>query len=393
MAISRPQDSDLWNAVTTRRKFLRGCVIFGLSIVLPTLTGAPARAAPTGRRHKKTTPPTFKKAKYWEPLDNGRVRCTTCPNFCEREEGDITLCNTRINRGGTLYTMTYARPCVIFTDPLEKNPLYHVAPGSNAIATATAGCNFHCLYCQNWEISQVGPDQTRNMDLSPEALVKKVTERGLKWLTFAYTEPVAYYEYALDTAKIAKERGIKVAVVTAGYINPKPLETLLRYTDAFSITLKGYTEKFYREVCGGSLSQVWDTIVTIAQSKRWLELATLIVPGMNDEEEGFRAIARSVAKLNRDIPLHFQRFSPLYKLKHLPPTPRSTLEKARGIALAEGLRYVYLSNLWGHKAGNTYCPKCKKILIERIGFKILNNRIRQNKCPYCSKSIPGLNLS
>lgn len=373
----------------SRREFLRGCAFCGLGLAAGVL---PVCAAPKKDGIREAPALIPKEAFFWEPLDNGRVRCTTCPNFCEREEGGATACRTRINRGGKLYTLTYARPCVIYVDQLEKNPLYHVAPGINALATATAGCNLCCHYCQNWDISQVGPGKTRNMDLAPEALVGDALERKLKWLTFSYTEPVAYYEYALDSARLARSQGLKVAIVTAGIINPKPLEKLMEQSDAFSVTIKGYTQAFYREVCGANLEDVWKTVRALVQAKKWVEAVTLVVPGMNDAEAGLRSIARGLAQLSPDIPLHFLRFAPAYKLKHLTQTPVATLEKARAAARQEGLKFVYLSNLPGHSGANTTCPACAKTLIERAGFKVLANNIRGGRCPFCGHAIPGIEL-
>lgn len=370
----------------SRRDFMRGCLAFGLCAGSSFAVTAQIRRPPI-----KTDPDSeLKEAAFWEPLERGRTKCKTCPNECESGEGGITKCNTRINRGGKLYSLTYGRPCVIYTDALEKNPLYHVTPGKSAIATATAGCNLTCTYCQNWDISQVGPSKTRNMDLSPEALVRQATDRGLKWLTFSYTEPVAYLEYARAAAKIARSQGVKVAIVTAAYINPKPLERLIESADAFSITLKGYTEDFYRDICGARLDKVWEAIRTIARAKRWMEIVTLIVPGLNDRQEGLRYLANALAKLDQNIPLHYLRFFPAYKLKHLGATPVKTLENARENARKEGLKYVYLSNLPGHAAANTRCPGCSKTLVERIGFKIIKNNIQESCCPFCRQKIAGL---
>lgn len=368
----------------SRRDFLRGGIAFCLC------AGSCSAVRAQIARLAKINDGNLRESAFWEPLAEGRTKCKTCPNECESDEGGITRCNTRINRGGKLYSLTYGRPCVIYTDALEKNPLYHVTPGQNAIATATAGCNLICKYCQNWDISQVGPSKTRNMDLSPEALVRQVTDRGLKWLTFSYTEPVAYLEYALEAARIARRQGVKVAVVTAAYINPKPLEQLITSADAFSVTLKGYSEEFYRDICGARLDRVWESIRIIARAKKWMEIVTLIVPGLNDRPEGLQQLARALAKLDQNIPLHYLRFFPAYKLKHLSATPVKTLENARETALKEGLKYVYLSNLPGHAAANTYCPACSKILIERIGFKIIKNILPENRCPFCRQTIAGL---
>jgi len=368
----------------SRRDFLRGCLACGLC------AGGWAVTAAQAGKPQRMDAQKLQEAAFWQPLADGRTKCTTCPNECESTEGGVTRCNTRINRGGKLYSLTYGYPCVIYTDALEKNPLYHVAPGSSAVATATAGCNLICTYCQNWDISQVGPSKTRNMELAPEDLVRQVVDRNLKWLTFSYTEPVAYLEYALAAAKIARSRNVKVAVVTAAYINPKPLERLIEAADAFSVTLKGYDDDFYRNVCGARLERVWEAIKTISRAKKWMEIVTLIVPGLNDRADGLRQLAGAIARLDQNIPLHYLRFSPAYKLKHLPATPVKTLENAGENAGKEGLKYVYLSNLPGHAAANTYCPACAKVLVERIGFKILKNNIQGNRCPFCRQTIPGL---
>jgi len=375
-----------------RRDFVRHCAVAGAGAALAGWPGSIVLGRPPSRRARRGPPPDHRLASFWEPLAGGKVRCTTCPNFCVRAEGGVTFCNTRVNRGGKLYTLTYGRPCVLYEDPLEKNPLYHVAPGTQALGTATAGCNLRCAYCQNWDIAMVGPQQTRNMALSPEQLVASMKQRGLRWLSFSYTEPTAYYEYAVDAAKLAKRNGLHVAVVTAGFINPDPLALLIRHADAFSITLKASTEPVYRELCGARLATVLQTIRTVARSACWLEVVALIVPGKNDSDRDLRATARTVRRIGADIPLHFLRFSPAYKLKHLPKTPVPTLERAHAIAKAEGVNYAYLSNLPGHRAANTYCPGCNRLLIERIGFKILANRIRAGKCPGCKRRIPGLQL-
>ncbi len=372
----------------SRRAFVGQCTACGACALM----GAAAPAAAQWWRKQPAPGSDLKEAYYWESAGSGRVRCLTCPNECLRGEGEVTACHTRVNREGKMYTLTYGKPCVVFQDPLEKNPLYHVAPGNEAIGVGTAGCNLICTYCQNWTFSQVGPDKTRNMDLMPADLVKRAQSRKLKWITFSYTEPVAYYEYAIDTAKLARKAGLKVAVVTAGYIKAKPLEDLMDVADAFSVTLKGYSEAFYKEVCGCPLKDVWTSIKAIAAKKKWLEIVNLIVPGMNDDMKGIKAIADAIARLNKDIPLHFLRFAPAYKLKHLAPTPIQTLEQARETALGQGLRYVYLANLPGHDAANTFCPGCKQKIVERVGFRVLKSHLRNGRCPHCSRAIPGMEL-
>lgn len=366
----------------SRRSFIWTCTGCALG------AAAPAWAATSPTARTISPPPPQREAMFWEKTDSG-IACTTCPNHCAPEEGGTSLCRTRTNRGGKLYTMTYGRPCLIVKDPIAKNPLYHVDPGADAIGVATAGCNLTCKYCQNWEISQVGPDRTKNINLSPAEVVAKAVERKLKWITFSYTEPVAYLEYALDTAKLAQEKGLKVAVATAGFISEPALNELIKHTTAFSVTLKGYTDEFYKEVCGCSMSQVWKSIDALSAARKWFEVVTLIVPGLNDSESGLKSLASRLAGINRDIPLHFLRFAPAYKLKHLQQTPVQTLERARNNALQAGLKFVYI-DLPGHEAANTNCPSCRDLLVERSGFAVLRNTLRGGKCPRCSAAIPGL---
>lgn len=369
---------------------MRSCAACGLGLACFSSLSALALAAP--KPEKKAPQPgagSLTEALFWEPAGEGRVKCTTCPNYCVRELNQTTLCRTRIHKDGKLYTMTYGKPCYLDTDALTKNPLYHVAPGAEAIGLATAGCNLTCKYCQNFDISQVGPEKTKNVSLSPSDLMDKVRERSLKWITFSYTEPVAYLEYAVDVAKLAKASGFHVAVCTAGFICEKPLQKLMENVDAFSVTLKGYSADFYRHICGCNMDDVWKSIKAIAQARKWMEIVTLIVPGMNDADDGIKSLAASVAKVSPDTPLHFPRFAPAFKLQHLAQAPVATLERARSIALKEGLKYVYLP-LSGHEAANTYCPGCKKMVIERAAFKILKNHLKDGRCGFCGYRIPGL---
>jgi len=371
------------NNPLSRRTFLQGCAACSLGASIVSSQAAPKQQG------GQAAPGQLKEAMFWEPLTNGRTKCTICPNACERGNGVVSLCKSRINKGGKFYSLTYGKPCVISPDPLAKNPLYHVMPGTSAIATSTAGCNLTCKYCQNWDISQCGPEKTKNMENSPSELVAQAKTKGFSWITFTYTEPVSYYEYAIDTAQEARKNGIRIAVSTAGFVCTKPLAELMKHVDAFSVTYKGATQDFYRDVCGANLADVQRSITEIFKAKKWMEVVNLIIPGMNDDDAGIKSIARFLAGLSRDIPLHFLRFAPAYKLQHLQQTPVATLEKAHAIARKEGLKYVYLA-LPGHQASTTYCPSCKKPVIERSGLTVVSNTLKNGHCHKCSTKIPGI---
>ena len=375
-------------AGVSRRDFLRGCALGGAGLLAGGAWTCMAEQEAAGAF--ATIPVTqLKEASYWEAAEQGQTKCNICPHRCVRKPGEVTFCKTRINRGGRLYSLTYGRPCTLCVDPLGKNPLYHVAPGSDAIGVATAGCNLICKYCQNWDISQTGPWKTRNMDVSPRGLVQKAKDRGLKWITFSYTEPVAYLEYALEVGRVARQEGVRVAVATAGYIEEAPLKELMRWSDAFSVTLKGYNDAFYKDVCGADMESVWRSIRAISAAGRWMEVVTLVVPGMNDEIAGLSSLARSLAAVNRDVPMHFLRFAPAYRLSQLQPTPVKTLESAHAAAVQEGLRYVYL-DVSGHRLANTYCPRCREVVIERAGFTIVRNGLRKDRCAKCNMTVAGM---
>lgn len=240
-------------------------------------------------------------------------------------------------------------------------------------------------------MSQVGPEKTRNFELTAREVVKKAMENNCQSILFTYTEPVIFYEYMLDIAKEARREGIKTAVVTAGYINPDPLRELSKFVDAFAVTLKAFDEKFYREVVGGELKPVMRTLEILKEEKVWFEIITLIVPTLNDDMDSLRKMFHWIRwNLGRDVPLHLARFFPAYKLENLPSTPISTLEEARELALSVGLKYVYLGNVPGHQANNTYCPGCRKTIVERVGFIVLRNHIERGRCKFCRHSIRGI---
>ncbi|MCM8764907.1 MAG: AmmeMemoRadiSam system radical SAM enzyme [Candidatus Omnitrophica bacterium] len=333
----------------------------------------------------------LKEAMFYEKADNKMVKCNLCPKNCLIPEGSYGFCRARKNIGGTLYAMGYGKPCSVAIDPMEKKPLFHYLPGARTFSIASAGCSLRCLFCQNWQISQSTPEQTRNYNLTPEEVVNLAKEKNCPVIAYTYSEPVNFYEYMIDTTKISHEKGIKNIMHTAGYINQDPLEKLLPYIDAANVDLKGFSQDYYRNVCGGGLDDVLRTLKIMKKHKIWIEITTLIVPGYNDSEEELRKLCEWIKNnLGHDTPLHFSRFYPVYKLAHITATPYQTLEKAREIARRSGLKYVYIGNVYDNPYEDTICPNCGKIIIDRKGFEILQNHIRNGKCKYCGTKISGI---
>ncbi len=325
------------------------------------------------------------------PHSGTYVRCDLCPHQCVIADGRRGRCRVRENRGGRLYSMVYGNPCAVHVDPIEKKPFFHFLPRAPAFSLATAGCNLRCLYCQNWTISQVPPEETQNIDLSPEDVVHFAKRDGAPVIAYTYSEPVVFYEYMLETAQRAREAGLRNVVISAGFIATEPLRELCAAVDAIKIDLKGYDETFYRKVCSAELGPVLEAIRTIYESGTHLEIVNLVVPTLNDDLEQLRSLARWVVReLSPDVPLHFSRFYPQYKLTNLPPTPVETLTRAREIALEEGVRFVYVGNVPGHPGNNTYCPGCGRPIIVRQGFAVLEYRLKGGACAYCGESIPGV---
>ncbi len=325
------------------------------------------------------------------PHEGSYVKCELCPKGCIISEGHRGDCRVRENRGGKLYTMVYGNPCAVHTDPIEKKPFYHFLPASVAFSIATAGCNLHCQYCQNWEISQFPPEDLDNYDLPPEGVVEAALRTGSRSIAYTYSEPTIFYEYMVDTARAAREAGLQNVVISAGYINAGPLRELCRAVDAIKIDLKGYNEEFYEKVCYGTLQPVLDSIKLIHEEGVHLEIVNLVVPTLNDDPDELRELARWIVdSVGPDVPVHFNRFQPLYKLLNLPPTPVESLETARDIALEEGINYAYVGNVPGHPANYTYCARCGEAIIVRQGFALLEYHLRDGKCEYCGNPIPGV---
>jgi pyruvate formate lyase activating enzyme len=374
--------------IPTRREFmgtgvrLAAGACFGCSLW-------PGRCAFAG------TPPLPKferEVDFYERLPGRRIQCFVCPLLCKLEDGQTCFCRTRTNHGGRLLTHAYNNPCILRLDPIEKLPLNHFRPGTRTLSIGFGGCNLRCLYCQNWEHSQSKPDEVKTIELTPKQAVEAARNKGVDTIAFTYTEPVVFMEYAKDLAQLAREEGLRVVVATAAFAEPEPLLDFAQYVDAFVVALKGFTEDFYKVVCGSRLAPVLTAIEALhKRSKSWLELITLIVPTYNDHlptlEQMFGWIR---SHLGCDVPLHLARFVPQYRLTNLPQTPVQILDAAREAAMDRGLRYVYTSNIAPHEGNHTYCPKCGALLIERLGLKLIGNKLHGDRCPACRRQVPGV---
>jgi len=329
-----------------------------------------------------------KEVPYYEKLPEGKVRCGICPHRCLLAAGKAGLCRVRKNSGGILYALNYARCAASALDPIEKKPLYHFYPGSTIFSLGTLGCNFRCDFCQNWEIAQADAPTVK---LEPEGAVRLALRAGRNCIGIAYTysEPLMWYEYVLDTARLAREQGLKNVVVTNGYINPEPLAALLPYIDAFNIDVKAFEPQFYRQLCGGQLEPVLETVRACVEAGCHVELTTLLVPGLNDSPEEISRLADWVARLDPELPLHFSRYFPRHRLT-LPPTPLASLERAWNIA-REKLPYVYLGNVTGGTGSSTCCPHCGAVLVQRDGFQARLRDLAGDRCARCGTRVRIIN--
>ena len=322
----------------------------------------------------------MKEALFYEQED-GKIRCLLCPKECKIAEGKRGFCQARENIKGKLYALTFGECSSVSLDPIEKKPLYHFYPGSSILSLGSWGCNFSCQFCQNWSISQ---NEVPTRPLSPPQAVKLA--RGSLGIAYTYNEPLIWYEYVLETAKLARKEGLKNVLVTNGFINEKPLTHLLPYIDALNIDLKSFKDSFYKKFCQGELDGVLKTI-EIAKDYSHLELTNLIIPGLNDKDEEINDLVNWVYSTGgEDLPLHFSCYFPNYKMS-IPPTPISTLRRSKELAQRK-LKYVYLGNVW-EEDDNTYCPNCKETVIKRRGYQILDLSIEKGKCKYCGERIEG----
>lgn len=375
----------------TRRDFLARCGRCALycacvdAFALPAVSAAASGVTlEKGLLGRKLSP-------YFTPLGDRRVRCELCPKGCEVASGDRGDCRVRENVDGRYYSLAYGNPCAVHVDPVEKKPFFHVLPSSLSFSIATAGCNFDCKFCQNWEISQAKPEDTLNYDLPPSLVIEHALRNCCRSIASTYVEPTIFAEYMIDIGVLARENGLLNVMHSNGYINDAPLRDLCRVLDAACIDLKGFSEDYYREITGGTLAPVLSTLKRLRERGVHTEIVNLVVTGKNDDAAGVRSMCRWILKeLGPDVPIHFTRFYPLYKLKSLEPTPLSALETARDAALREGLHYVYIGNVPGNEAEHTFCPKCKARVIERVGYRVDASRLKEGRCAACGQTIPGI---
>lgn len=320
-----------------------------------------------------------------------KVRCAICPKGCELASSETGGCLVRKNIGGTIVCTTYALPCAVNIDPIEKKPLYHVLPGNPILSIATPGCNLHCAQCQNWQISQAEHVSRGHDELLPGDVVRMANKHNCRAIAYTYTEPLVSFEYTRDCCEAAAEADIKNVLVTAAYVNPDPLRQIGRFVAAANVDLKSFSDAFYRDVCDARLAPVLKALTIMKECGIWLEITNLVIPTLNDDEAETRQLCRWIAEnLGVETPLHFSRFFPQHKLKHLPPTPEKTLLRVRGIALETGLKFVYTGNMRSEDGENTNCPQCGKLLIERHGYTIHQNHLENGRCPACAGAIPGI---
>ena len=386
----------------SRRAFCRDCVAGGT-----VLAGGVARSSHggfldrffKGNLEKRVTqndaPATlwkWSKEAYNYIVLGENVECRLCPNQCKMEPESRGKCRVRVHKNGKLYSLVYGNPAAVHVDPIEKKPLYHFYPRTRAFSMGFAGCNFQCLNCQNWELSQKKPEELECQSLFPEEAVGAAEKNRCESVAYTYNEPTVVYEFMLDTAKIARAKGIKNVWVTNGSINREPLEELCKYLDGANVDLKSYSEEIYEKLNYGKLGPVLDTLQTLKRLGVWFEITTLIVPTYSDDLDMIREECRWIYKtLGPDYPIHFSRFGPQYKLEHLPPTPPSKLVAARKIAMEEGLHYAYIGNYRtpDGSGDNTYCPQCGKTVVERTGYMVTKYAVKDGKCSSCGRAIAG----
>lgn len=333
-------------------------------------------------------------AMLYEKTGDTRVECHLCRHRCQIADGKLGICKVRLNQGGTLYSLVYARAIASNADPIEKKPLFHFQPGSQSFSIATVGCNFNCDFCQNHSISQMVRDsgEIAGEDLPPEDVVKMAKRYGCKSISYTYTEPTIYFEYAYDSAKLATESGMKNVFVSNGFMTPEAIDTIRPYLHGINVDLKAFSKEVYRKVMKADLDGVLDSIRRLKDAGIWIEVTTLIVPTLNDDEKQLEQIAGFIADVGVEIPWHVSRFHPQYQFTSVGPTPLGIIKKALEIGRAKGLRYVYSGNVLGDEGENTLCYNCERTLIRRFGFSVVEYKIKEGKCYNCGAVIDGVEM-
>ena len=337
----------------------------------------------------------MKEAMIYEALDKNSVRCHLCNHQCMIKEGKRGVCGVRENREGILYSLVYGKLIAENIDPIEKKPMFNFLPGSRAFSIGTVGCNFRCKHCQNYDISQYPQEHGGSIagrDCTPEDVVDSARSERCESIAYTYNEPTVFFEFALDTAILARKEGIKNVFVSNGYMSAEAVHELAPYLDGINIDLKGFTDKFYKNICGARLEPVLKSIQLMKDAGVWVEVTTLIIPGLNDGDEELLEIVRFIKSVGKEIPWHVTAFYPVYKMLDRPPTPVETLRRAREIGIREGLRYVYEGNVPGEGGENSFCYACGAILIKRYGMSLTQNRIKDGRCPDCGAEIDGVGI-
>jgi len=379
----------------TRREFLKRGILMGIGLGMGGLAGClgasdPA-STPTLERVPTSTPRPLHRARFYRPLPDNKVLCQVCFRNCIIKEGRLGFCANMKNVGGQCYSLIHSRPCVLQVDPIGKEPVFHMLPGATIFCTGTASCNYRCKFCQNWEFAQATMWEVINLDASPQEVVSMALEEGCEAVSFTYNDPIVFYDYMFDIAHLARERGLRTLFHTNGSLNPEPLFAILEIMDAIVIDLKGFTTEFYQRVCSSELMPVLRTLENIKKTDTHLEIVNLVVPTKNDDLDDIRRMCVWIREnLGREVPLHFIRFFPAYKLQRLPATPIETLERAAEIADSEGLHYVYIGNVPGHERNSTFCPKCGERVIRRVHFYVLSLNLEDGRCRFCGHKIPGI---
>ncbi|MBN2729725.1 MAG: AmmeMemoRadiSam system radical SAM enzyme [Bacteroidales bacterium] len=368
-----------------KREFLKRFALLGVGSL-----ATAKNAMSSGKASLNFDMKTMKEAMYYQAV-NDKMMCELCPHECSLIDGQTGICRTRKSIGGKLIAQSYGKTVAVNLDPVEKKPFYHFLPQAKVYSMGTAGCNFRCLNCQNWEISQNAPGDLPAHDYSPNDLVNGALSYDSKCIAYTYTEPTVFYEYMLDTAVIAHQSGLKNLMVSNGFINPEPLKQLIPYLDAVNIDLKAFDADIYRKLAGGTLEAVKNTLLALKNSDVWLEITHLMVPGYSDDLEMFRKMIQWLVENEmQNVPLHISRFFPAHKLQDTNRTEISTMEKALDIAKELGIQYVYTGNVRDTKWDSTYCYKCGELLIERSGYTTEIKALKDGKCGKCGVEIPGV---